>query len=650
MDGLIKILFLAANPPNTNKLGLDKEMRGIDQALRGAEFRDNFDIKQHWAVRISDLQGYLLRHKPDIVHFSGHGSPSSEIILEDKQGNSQPVPSHALSQLFSLLKDNIRCVVLNACYTEQQAKAIAEHIDCVIGMSKAIGDSAAISFAIAFYQALGFGRDVKTAFELGCLEIDLESLDEKDTPKLLAINKNPRELVFVANVKITDGTIEIDFTNRNDEIRDITKTLPAPYLLISAPMGYGKTRLLEKVISQLKETFFCIHVKLSRQNSFTVQMLALQILELLGKQLPQSVEHSDAFTLGSEVGLRILEAVNQKQKNKVLLVVDEIESISENLAKLFLEQFVPAIQEVLRNAEKSVPLRTIFSGRYKTEWRRLSSILPLTPLVLTPFDFDSVHQTVIDFNYRYKLKMAAQYVRQFAAHLMYYTGGHPGCMADILISGDFGLPIRVIESRENEYYRNIVEPVIEYIRQGIPQNLLTIFDTLSIIRRFNTVLLRHFIHKGLINWLKHEHELENHLLRTYLVDNIEGFLKDDITRRLFAIRMRKTATNQFVAASQESIFFYKSQLEMSECYRPEIIAIETLFQELQVYLCKGQSSINDYINNSRIIFNRLRSFAASREIITTFEQLLKKDWEFNFNFNYLFPQLPFDKFLMEIMS
>lgn len=196
MERPIKILFLAANPQDTSHLRLDEEIRGIDQALHQAEYRDKFEIKQQWAVRVADLQSHLLRYKPDIVHFSGHGSSSSEIILEDNDGNSQPVSIRALSQLFSILKDDIRCVVLNACYSEQQAQAIGKHIDCVVGMSKAIGDKAAISFAIAFYQALGYGKDVKTAFDLGCVQIDLENLDEQDTPKLLATNSNPKEIIL----------------------------------------------------------------------------------------------------------------------------------------------------------------------------------------------------------------------------------------------------------------------------------------------------------------------------------------------------------------------------------------------------------------------------------------------------------------------
>ncbi len=192
-----KILFLAANPVNSEPLRLDQEISVIDNALRLAQFRERFDIRQHWAVQVSEIEELLLRHRPEVVHFSGHGSPRSEIILEDAQGQGQIVPSIALSQLFSVLKDNIRCVVLNACYSENQARAIAQHIDCVIGMSKAVGDQVAIRFAAAFYQAVGYGRDIQTAFDLGCLEIHLEKMAEQDTPKLIAERVDPRTVFLV---------------------------------------------------------------------------------------------------------------------------------------------------------------------------------------------------------------------------------------------------------------------------------------------------------------------------------------------------------------------------------------------------------------------------------------------------------------------
>jgi len=156
-----------------------------------------FEVVTHWAVRANELSSLLLLHKPDIVHFSGHGYPSSELVFEDNSGNSHTVSPDALSQLFSLLKENIHCVVLNACYTEEMAEAIAQHIDCVIGMSQVIGDTAAISFVAAFYLALGYGRDVKTAFDLGRVQINLENLDEQDRPILVAPNQDPSDIVFV---------------------------------------------------------------------------------------------------------------------------------------------------------------------------------------------------------------------------------------------------------------------------------------------------------------------------------------------------------------------------------------------------------------------------------------------------------------------
>ncbi|MFN2290715.1 MAG: CHAT domain-containing protein [Anaerolineae bacterium] len=207
----IRLLFLAANPTNTTWLRLGEEVRSIQQALRGSEFRDRFGLQQEWAVRVSDLQRCLLEHRPHVVHFSGHGVPrtgagssgleggskAGRIMLEDDQGRSQTVPPEALTNLFGLLKDNIRCVILNACYSEPQARAIAQHIDCVIGMSTTIKDKAAIQFSAAFYRALGYGRDVWTAFVLGCNQLGLQSMDEADAPRLIATRCDPKTVVLV---------------------------------------------------------------------------------------------------------------------------------------------------------------------------------------------------------------------------------------------------------------------------------------------------------------------------------------------------------------------------------------------------------------------------------------------------------------------
>src|SRR5262249_20986673 len=99
----------------------------------------------------------LMRHKPQVVHFSGHGEKSGAVVLIGSDGQAKDVPPKAFAGLFRVLKDNVRVVVLNACDSEPQAKAIVKEIDVAIGMSDAIDDELAIAFAAEFYQGLAYG-------------------------------------------------------------------------------------------------------------------------------------------------------------------------------------------------------------------------------------------------------------------------------------------------------------------------------------------------------------------------------------------------------------------------------------------------------------------------------------------------------------
>lgn len=202
------ILFLAANPISTHQLRLDEEIREIEAGLQRSRYRDRFILQQRWALRPMDLRRALLECKPQIVHFAGHGigrttaAQSAEakrkisfadgteafdegVVLEDTAGQPKLVRTEALSALFELLADSVECVVLNACYSEQQAKAIAQHIPHVIGMNQAIGDRAAIEFAIGFYDALGAGESVEFAYRLGCNAIQMAGIAEYLTPTLV---------------------------------------------------------------------------------------------------------------------------------------------------------------------------------------------------------------------------------------------------------------------------------------------------------------------------------------------------------------------------------------------------------------------------------------------------------------------------------
>ena len=183
----LMILFLAANPEGTERGDLDKQVREIEAKIRASEYRDVLELMSAWAVRPDDLIQQLLEHKPHIVHFTGHGTLTEEIILEGSDGQPKAVSKEALVELFRTLKDNLQVVLLIACFSEPQARAIAEVVDCAVGMNSAVEVNAAMIFAASFYRALGFGRSVKEAVDLGSAALRLEGIaPEEARPRLVA--------------------------------------------------------------------------------------------------------------------------------------------------------------------------------------------------------------------------------------------------------------------------------------------------------------------------------------------------------------------------------------------------------------------------------------------------------------------------------
>ncbi len=169
----MKILFLAANPQGTDQLQLDQEAKKIEDGLERSKLREQFTLVTKWAVDAESLRRAMLKEQPDIVHFSGHGAGEAGLVLSSHDDHPKPATADALSGLFEIFND-VKCVLLNACFAEVQAKAIVQHIDYVIGMKRAVRDSAAIAFATGFYDGLGYGLDIEDAFKLGCNAIQFE--------------------------------------------------------------------------------------------------------------------------------------------------------------------------------------------------------------------------------------------------------------------------------------------------------------------------------------------------------------------------------------------------------------------------------------------------------------------------------------------
>ena len=155
------ILILAANPVGEAELSVCSELRQLRNVLQ-PKFEVQLSLDTSW----DDFNEEIRKHKPDIVHFVGHGRSEDGLVLEGAGG----VTGDRLAALFALFPQ-VDCVVMNACQTERVAMEIHRHVRCVIGMSQSIADQAAREFALGFYQGLLEEKGYEWAFEYGKVRI-----------------------------------------------------------------------------------------------------------------------------------------------------------------------------------------------------------------------------------------------------------------------------------------------------------------------------------------------------------------------------------------------------------------------------------------------------------------------------------------------
>jgi hypothetical protein len=226
------VAVFTANPSCTTALDLEGEVRAIATELDAGGLEGVLCFEHLRATTPATVQRALLLTKPTVVQFSGHGRagrsaparrggrPVRDLVADrerpeeggimlhgDRDATVKIVSGRALGDLFAKAGATVRLVVLNACHSATQVKAIVEHVDFVVGIDGAITDEAAQVFSVALYRALALGRPIKEAFELGVNALMLEGLDDDvDLPVLRARRgADPTKATLVAAPAAADG-------------------------------------------------------------------------------------------------------------------------------------------------------------------------------------------------------------------------------------------------------------------------------------------------------------------------------------------------------------------------------------------------------------------------------------------------------------
>jgi len=194
------ILAFKSNPVDLLPLMNGTELRNIQNRISGVIGYD-YQIETVESTKKSDIQSNIHRLKPAIIHFTGHGNGNGEIIFENSEGESSSASVDGLKSVFSSIKHDLKCVLLNLCYAKKQADAISLYASCVIGMKSKIPDALANLFAQEFYTALAEEYSVLDAYNRGCAEMKLEKAKPSQLPDLVCRHNVNPESIFV-NFKV----------------------------------------------------------------------------------------------------------------------------------------------------------------------------------------------------------------------------------------------------------------------------------------------------------------------------------------------------------------------------------------------------------------------------------------------------------------
>lgn len=169
------LLFLSATPLDADPLRAGRDFNAIHTCFDGVGV-PRVEIVPHLSATPDEVLRLLLKHKPALVHFAGHGEENGALVFENAQGNTVRLGAAALGQVFAAVNQPtpvVRCVVLNACFSAKTAQVLVQHVEAAVGTRAGLTDDLAPAFAQGFYLGLADRRSVGSAAELGKAQMAL---------------------------------------------------------------------------------------------------------------------------------------------------------------------------------------------------------------------------------------------------------------------------------------------------------------------------------------------------------------------------------------------------------------------------------------------------------------------------------------------
>jgi len=394
------------------------------------------------------------------------------------------------------------------------------------------------------------------------------------------------------------------FLNGKRELDNIVNGY-AKYIILIAPVGYGKTDLLEESIEYFKDKkYTTLDYDITKKTSLD------NLTDYLDKKL-ETCKISET---------RLYLALDNIEQN-----IDVVQEFIENLS---LDEF----------KDTKILLTT-----YKFQKLKLGR--KFTTRIMKPFDIEVIQDALRD-DIKNKNIILDDFEREkIANHIMYITGGHPLILEQCFDKIDYN-------NLEEFFSENFLsEYIFTEINKMKTPPIMSIISTLSPIRKINWDILTKLHEKKLIKTNENILKLHKQLKDTKIFVEKDTFLQDDVTRRVFSIDRRQSEQNKFLDIIKEVENIYSTTLKNGKSNRLDIIAVEQLFLYLErliierskleklkklISLDKKKKYIQNFIDNIFKQFEEIDTSDNKLELKELFLEKLSVDIEIDFLMNYYF--------------
>jgi len=381
------------------------------------------------------------------------------------------------------------------------------------------------------------------------------------------------------------SALESEFVNRQSELSLLNverlRASLSPYVLISAPAGYGKSYLMRRLIATL-ETDAVLRQKWGyryvdfSQHAGRGDPIAYVVQSITG-QPAQNDPDLAADLVCKYVVQRLAEplADDRAGRRAVLLIFDAVEWLDEQTAQ-WLCKLLAALRKRTRSGQgEIVTVRVIVVGRnVEPFWESYvcaASLLPAPQRIeLTPFDGNPIQDLVWRQGRAIQVSLDEQTVVQIASELEFLSGGHPRVICSLmeeLANQSFAVgPVaEYFQQQRERLVRKHLAPVVDGLLDALAPPLVEAVRVLSVFRRVNANTVQALVAAGALTMPAGADEVKllGDLQRLHLLNKPciqEPFYRDHLMRRILALDMAHSSKDRalYHRLNQVALGLYES--------------------------------------------------------------------------------------------